>query len=110
MHENGIIGFGVDSCQDYLYPEIVASMTKRVDVAVYEMIEAAIEGNFAANIYEKGVADGWTGCSRLPEEETFWEDTFNFEETPLPAAVLTKLIEAKDGIIDGSIVVPSGYA
>ena len=110
VHENGIIGFGVDSCQDYLYPEIVASMTKRVDVAVYEMIKAAIEGNFAANIYEKGVTDGWTGCSRLPEEESFWEDTFDFEETALPAAVLTKLIEAKDGIIDGSIVVPSGYA
>jgi basic membrane protein A len=107
VHESEIVGFGVDSCQDYLYPEIVASMTKRVDIAVYEMIEAAIDGTFVGGIYEKGVADGWTGCSRLPEEEEFWEETFNFEETPLDAAVLSKLIEAKDGIIDGSITVPS---
>ena len=110
VHENGIIGFGVDSCQDYLYPEIVASMTKRVDIAVYEMIKAAIDGDFAGGIYEKGVADGWTGCSRLPAEESFWEETFNFEETPLPDGVLLKLTEARDKIIDGSIVVPSGYA
>lgn len=107
VHENEIFGFGVDSCQDYLYPEIVASMTKRVDIAVYEMIEAAIDGNFVGGTIVGGVAEGWTGCSRLPEEETFWEETFNFEETPLDAAVLSKLIEAKDGIIDGTITVPS---
>ena len=107
VHENGIVGLGVDSCQDYLYPEIVASMTKRVDTAVYEMIEAAINGDFVGGIYVKGVADGWTGCSRLPEEEEFWESNFNFEETPLPTTVLAKLIEAQDGIIDGTIVVPS---
>jgi basic membrane protein A len=109
VNQESIIGFGVDSCQDYLYPEIVASMTKRVDIAVYEMIEAVIDGDFAGGIYEKGVADGWTGCSRLPDEEEFWEETFNFEETPLDAAVLSKLIEGKDGIIDGTITVPSGY-
>jgi basic membrane protein A len=107
VNQSAIIGFGVDSCQDYLYPEIVASMTKRVDIAVYEMIEAAIDGDFVGDIYQKGVVDGWTGCSRLPEEEEFWEETFNFEETPLDAAVLSKLIEAKDGIIDGTITVPS---
>ena len=109
IHENDIIGFGVDSCQDYLYPEIIASMTKRVDIAVYEMIEDAVQGNFAGDFYEKGVADGWTGCSRLPEEEDFWEETFDFEETPLDATVLSKLNEAKDGIVDGSIIVPTGY-
>ena len=107
IHENGIIGFGVDSCQDYLYTEIVASMTKRVDIAVYEMIQATINGDFVGGICEGGVADGWTGCSRLPDEEEFWEQTFNFEETPLAAAVLSKLSEAQDGIIDGSITVPS---
>ena len=107
VHESEIFGFGVDSCQDYLYSEIVASMTKRVDIAVYEMIKAVIDGNFVGGTYVKGVADGWTGCSRLPEEEEFWEETFNFEETPLDAAVLSKLIEAKDGIIDGTITVPS---
>ncbi len=119
IHEQGKIGFGVDSCQDYLYPEIKASATKRVDEAVFEMIQAAIlsklypnlkTGNFKAGVYNKGVADGWTGCSRLPEEQPLWESTFNFTETPLPAAVLTKLTDAQSRIISGNVTVPSAYS
>jgi basic membrane protein A len=120
VHENGKMGFGVDACQDYLYPEIKASMTKRVDIAVYEMIKAAAitkalpkidvsQGGFKGGTYSGGLAEGWTGCSRLPDEETFWEQTFNFTETPLPANVLTKLTDAKNDIIAGTISVPSGY-
>jgi basic membrane protein A len=118
VHEQGIIGFGVDSCQDYLYPEIKASATKRVDEAVFEMIEAAIisklfpnlaTGGFKAGIYDKGIAEGWTGCSRLPDEQPFWESTFNFTETPLPANVLSKLTDARDRIVSGNITVPSAY-
>ena len=119
-HENGIRGYGVDACQDYLYPEITASATKRVDIAVYEMIKAAViskvlpkldtsHGGFKAGIYTKGVAEGWTGCSRLPDEETFWEHTFSFTETALPTNVLNKLIDAQNGIVAGTISVPSGY-
>ena len=119
VHEQGKIGFGVDSCQDYLYPEIKASATKRVDEAVFEMIQAALlsklypkltEGNFKGGIFNKGVADGWTGCSRLPSEEPLWESTFNFTETPLPDNVLTKLTDAESRIISGNIAVPSVYS
>jgi basic membrane protein A len=119
IHEQGKIGFGVDSCQDYLYAEIKASATKRVDEAVFEMIQAALlsklypnltEGNFKGGIYNKGLAEGWTGCSRLPEEEPLWESTFNFTETPLPTNVLTKLTDAKSRIISGNITVPSAYS
>jgi basic membrane protein A len=109
VHENGIMGFGVDSCQDYLYPEIVASATKRVDVAVYKMIEDAINGEFEGGFYSGGLAEKWTGCSRLPDEESFWEDTFDFTEGDLPEDVVTKLTEANAGIIAGTITVPSGY-
>lgn len=120
-HDNEITGFGVDACQDYLYPEIIASATKRVDIAVYEMIKAAViskvlpkldaaQGGFEGGTYSGGVAEEWTGCSRLPSEESFWESTFSFTETPLPANVLTKLTEARDEIIAGTITVPSGYA
>jgi basic membrane protein A len=108
-HENGKMGFGVDSCQDYLYPEIVASATKRVDVAVYEMISDAISGQFEGGSYSGGLAEKWTGCSRLPDEEKFWENTFNFTYTPLPTNVYAKLTEANTGIINGTITVPSGY-
>lgn len=121
IHEQGITGFGVDSCQDYLYTNpqsIVASATKRVDEAVFEMVEAAVmsklfpnlkTGGFKGGVYDKGVAEGWTGCSRLPEEQPLWESTFNFTETPLPANVLAKLTDARDRIISGNITVPSAF-
>jgi basic membrane lipoprotein Med (substrate-binding protein (PBP1-ABC) superfamily) len=95
-------------------------MTKRVDIAVYEMIKAAAitkalpkidvsQGGFKGGTYSGGLAEGWTGCSRLPDEETFWEQTFNFTETALPTNVLNKLIAAQNGIVAGTISVPSGY-
>lgn len=118
-HENGIMGYGVDACQDYLYPEIKASATKRVDNAVFEMVQGAViskllpnlqTGGFKAGIYNGGVKEKWTGCSRLPDEEPLWESTFNFTETPLPGNVVTKLTDARDRIVSGNITVPSGYA
>ena len=94
----------------YLYPEIAASMTKRVDKAVYEMVLDALVGKFQAGIHSRGIKDGWVGLCRLPEEEAFWEEVFNFQHSPLPAGVLTKIKEARDQILTGDIVVPSGYA
>ena len=108
-HEKGIIGFGVDACQCYLYPEIIASMTKRVDVAVYEMIMASLLGTFEGGIYSKGVKEKWTGCCMLPEEIELWEETFEFEHEPLPAEVLNKVKEARDKIITGEITVPGAF-
>jgi basic membrane protein A len=116
IHEQGKIGFGVDSCQDYLYAEIKASATKRVDEAVYEMIRAAVLTKLypslavKGGVYSKGVADGWTGCSRLPEEQPLWESTFNFTETPLATNVLAKLTDARSRIISGNITVPSAFS
>jgi len=117
-NESNVNGFGVDACQDYLYMQIKGSATKRVDVAVFEMIKAAViskllpnleVGGFVAGFYNGGLKEGWTGCSRLPEEEGFWEQTFSFTETSLPAEVVSKLTEAQGRIISGNITVPSGY-
>ena len=117
-NESNVNGFGVDSCQDYLYTQIVGSATKRVDVAVFEMVKAAViskllpnlqTGGFQGGVYSGGLAEKWTGCSRLPGEQAFWEQTFHFTETPLPANVVSKLTEAEAKIISKNITVPSGY-
>jgi len=77
---------------------------------VYEMIQDAIEGKFVGGkIYSGGLAEKWTGCSRLPDEESFWEETFDFTYTALPENVVTKLTDANAAIIAGTIIVPSGY-
>ena len=110
INEENIMGFGVDACQCYLYPDnILLSMTKRVDVAVYEMIQDAIEGTFEGEIYSKGLADEWVGVCRLPEEEGFWEDQFNFTHPPLDTEVENKILEARSKIISGEISVPTVY-
>ncbi len=108
-HEEGVNAFGVDLCQDYLYPEMIASMTKRVDVAVYEMILSALVDKFQGGFYSGGIMEKWIGMCRLPEEEAFWEELFDFEHQPLPADVLAKAREARDGILSGEITVPTGY-
>jgi basic membrane protein A len=108
-HDEGVHAFGVDLCQCYLYPEIVASMTKRVDVAVYEMILDALVGKFKGGFYSGGIKEKWIGMCRLPEEESLWEELFNFQHQPLPANVLSKVKDARDGILSGTITVPSGY-
>jgi basic membrane protein A len=108
-HEEGVYTFGVDACQCHLYDEIIASMTKRVDVAVYEMILDALVGKFQGGFYSGGVTEGWVGLCRLPEEEPLWEETFDFEHLELPAEVKNKVIEAKNAIVAGDITVPTGY-
>jgi basic membrane protein A len=108
-HEQGVYGYGVDACQDYLYPEIIASMTKRVDNAVFQTILSALIGTFEGGIYGGGLAESWTGMCRLPEEEALWEHTFEFDHDALPEDVLEKVYEARDKIISGEIIVPTGY-
>jgi len=109
VHEAEIVGLGVDACQCYLHPEVVAGATKRVDVAVFEMIEDAVEGTFEGKIYSGGLKEGWVGCCRLPEEEGFWEQEFEFTHTSLEASVIDKIEDARDKIVSGEITVPSAF-
>lgn len=117
-NESNVNGFGVDSCQDYLYTQIVGSSTKRVDNAVFDMVKAAViskllpnlqKGGFKGGVYSGGLEEEWVGCSRLPDEQAFWEQTFGFTETPLPPNVISKLTEARDKIISGNMTVPSAF-
>lgn len=107
--EKNINGFGVDACQCYLNDNMAASMTKRVDVAVYEMILDALVGKFQGGFYSGGLSEGWVGMCQLPDEKALWEETFNFTHKDLPDTVINKVLEAKNKIIAGTISVPSGY-
>ncbi|HEX9915504.1 MAG TPA: BMP family ABC transporter substrate-binding protein [Candidatus Bathyarchaeia archaeon] len=107
--EKNINGFGVDACQCYLNDNMVASMTKRVDVAVYEMILDALVDKFQGGFYSGGLSDGWVGMCQLPDEKALWEETFDFTHEALPDTVIDKVLEAKNKIISGEITVPSGY-
>jgi basic membrane protein A len=107
--EEGILGLGVDACQCHLHPTVKASMTKRVDVAVFEMIKAAVEKKFQGGIKNGGLKEEWVGACRLPEEKDFWETKFKFTHPALEATVINKMDEARDKIVSGEITVPSAF-
>lgn len=105
--ERKVYAMGVDACQCYLGEHIFASMTKRVDVAVYETIKAAFAGTFQGGVVEKGVAEGWIGNCRFPEEQPFWEERFGFTHgVEIPEEAMVKVAEAKEKIARGEIKVP----
>jgi len=105
--ERGVFGMGVDACQCYINDKMLASMTKRVDIAVYETIKSAYEGTFQGGIIEKGAAEGWVGMCRLPEEEKFWEEKYGFTHSiSIPQEILEKVIDAREKIKTGEIKVP----
>ncbi|MHA2313765.1 MAG: BMP family lipoprotein [Candidatus Hermodarchaeia archaeon] len=110
--DSGIWGIGVDASQGYLNDAVVASATKRVDVAIYEQIVKVLLGTFEGKPIEGGLAEGWAGCDRLPDEEEFWEDYFEFDYDPdrtLHPDIVFWIELARFAIISGNVVVPSGF-
>ena len=56
-HEKGIFGIGVDADQGYLGPWVMTSALKRVDVAVYNAIQAQNHGTLAGGTNKQFGAD-----------------------------------------------------
>lgn len=63
---------GVDADQDYIKPGfILASMMKRVDVAVYEAARMAVGGQFHGGVLQLGLKEGGVGVSTLEDLQQF---------------------------------------
>ena len=90
---------GVDSNQDWIKPGLVlTSMLKRVDLAVFNVIQEARDGKFAPGIKRFGLADKGVDYSI---------DQYN--DKILTASVRQRADELKAEIIAGTIVVPDYY-
>ncbi len=58
----GILGIGVDSNQNHLFPgSVLTSMLKRVDVAVYNAFKDGTSDNFTTGFSVLGLAEGGVG-------------------------------------------------
>lgn len=93
-----ILSIGVDSNQNYLHPgEVLTSMLKRVDNAVYDVFEAGVEG-FEPGVHVMGLENNGVGYAL---------DEFNAEliTDEMKAAVDA----ARDDIIAGNIEVVAYY-
>jgi len=100
--ERDRLAIGVDVDQAHLAPaHIVASMIKGIDTAVYDATLAALQGTLEPGMSEFGLAEGVAGICFL------MIDHVRTSTVPLPDAVRARVIEARQMIIDGLIIVPT---
>lgn len=94
--EKNLFAIGVDSDQNSLAPEhVISSMMKRVDVAVYDVIKLAKEGNFpGGQTVRLGLAQDGVGYS----DTTLWNK--------LPEGLQGEVDKWAQAIKDGKFTVP----
>ena len=72
--DKGIWGIGVDADQAYLGSHILTSATKKVDVAVFETVEAVKSGSFQGGENgEYGLAEGGVGLGEIAAAASAYE-------------------------------------
>lgn len=94
--EQGKLAIGVDSDQNHLAPDnVLSSMMKRVDVAVFSISKQASEGKFpGGTITALGLKEDGVGYS----DTTLWNK--------LPDGTKDLVDKWRQGIVDGTVVVP----
>ncbi|MFD1515330.1 BMP family lipoprotein [Halomarina rubra] len=99
--EQGRFAIGVDRDQSVTKPNsadvILASMVKRVDTAVYNSIEAVVNGNF------EGGANTTLGLEQEGVKVVYGDQIGG----DIPEEVKTQVSDARQQIIDGGIEVPT---
>ena len=95
VKEKNIYGIGVDSNQDGLYPgNILTSMMKYVDNAVFDEIKTTLNGKFAAKVQTYGIKEDGIGTTN-----------FEFTKDKIGEENIKKLEQIKQDIKSGKIVV-----
>jgi basic membrane protein A len=95
-----IFAIGVDIDQDDLVPgKVLTSVLKGIDIAVYNSIKKAYQGDFKAGHYWIGLAEG---ASRLT--------SMKYTRDIIPAKALELVESAKNAIINGKLKVPRNQA
>jgi basic membrane protein A and related proteins len=91
--EQNVWGIGVDADQGHLGDHMLTSAMKRVDVAVFRMIEQVQNDEFeGGGVSVFGLAEDGVGLGEVSDE--------------VPAEMLEQLEEVRQRIIDGEIEIP----
>ena len=92
--EAGVYAIGVDSDQSNIAPDtVLTSAMKRVDNAVYDSVEAVMNGTLESGVHTYDLAAG--GVDIAPSQDLLTDE------------VKTKIEEVKAKIISGEITVPA---
>lgn len=93
--EKGLYAIGVDSDQRHLAPDnVLCSMVKKVDVAVFDITKKVAEGTFESKHYVYGLKENGVGLAESDREN-------------LDGETLKIVDEYREKIINGEIKVPT---
>jgi basic membrane protein A len=94
--EENFFAIGVDSDQDYLAPgNVLTSMLKRVDIAVYETIKQGVEGTLqGGTVLQYGLKENGVGVSEM-----------TYTRHIVPKEYVDKVNTFKQQILDGELKV-----
>lgn len=103
---------GTDVDQAWSCPEhadvILASGLKRVDLAVYDQIERAVENNFEPGVISYGMTEGAVGFGTgiaVGDENINKYIRASQSEVDIPESVIDAVKDAVEGIKDGTITI-----
>ncbi len=119
-----VYAIGVDAPQEWVHPGyIVASMIKHVEVAVYKAINDVVTGKFKGGIVALGIKEGGVDISK-PEDikkmidiavdlnlmskdkaDQVYKQIMDLRNS-IPSDVWNKVMELREKIIKGEVVVP----
>ena len=88
----GVFGIGVDADQGYLYPSVITSALKRVDSAVFDIIDLTEKGQYNNNLPRFSLANNGVGYAPV--------------SSAVPADAKAKADAFASQIIAGSLVPP----
>lgn len=67
-YQNHVYGIGVDADQGYIHPNVITSALKRVDVAVYDIINDAEQGKYNNNLPRFDLAHNGVGYAPVNKQ------------------------------------------
>ena len=103
----GKLGIGVDSNQNHLHPgSVLTSMLKRVDVAAYEVFDAARRGTWVAGVRELGLYEGGVGWALDEHNSELVSPVMKAAAEQAVAAIKGGEIRVHDYVADGTCPVP----
>ncbi len=91
--QEGVWGIGVDADQAFLGEHVLTSALKRVDEAVFETIQAVVDGSFTGGgVTLFGLAEDGVGLGEFSPDA--------------PQEAIDETLAQVDGIVSGEIEVP----
>ena len=95
--DNDKLGIGVDSNQNHLHPgNVLTSMLKRVDVAVYETFMAAMKGELEGGLSSLGLAENGVGFALDEHNEALFTADMIAQIEAAEADIIAGVLEVED--------------